>query len=259
MKILVLGHSNSDGSRLANSADGWPWVLQRTLRESGLEAEVVHRLLFAGPAAAELLRDQVEREQPDVVVLATSTYGVVVQLVSNRVRERWGERAAGFARRAERWVARHPQPFSSPHGTALRQARRFTRRVIGTRPTHSIDRLITYYSDCFRALARFEHVQAIILGGVGYGPAVEQLNPGWEAAQNFVYAGIKEEALAHRFQWLVLEELLGGPPHKLKYFHSDGIHTNEESHRIAAEAILPLVLSASAATRSEQSSTSRRR
>jgi hypothetical protein len=246
MKMLVLGHSNSDGSQLTDSRDGWPWVLQRTLRESGVEAEVVHRLLFAGPAAADLLRDQVEREQPDVVVLATSTHGEVVQLVSNRVRERWGERAAGLARRAEQWVARHPQPYSSPQGTALRQARRLTRRVLGTRPKDSVERLIAYYADCFRALARFEHVQAIVLGGVGYGPAVERLNPGWEAAQNFVYAGIKEEALRRRFQWLVLEELLGGPTHKLRYFHSDGIHTNEESHRIAAEAILPLVVAASA-------------
>lgn len=56
---------------------------------SGTGCEVVHRRLFAAPGAPDSVERLVEREGPDLVVVATSTYAVAVRLVSNRMRERW--------------------------------------------------------------------------------------------------------------------------------------------------------------------------
>jgi lysophospholipase L1-like esterase len=242
MKLLVFGHSNSDGSRLPDPEEAWLWLLKRMLAERGLEFEVVHRLLFAGPAAAQRLEDELEREQPDVVVLATSSYGVAVRLVSNRVRERWGDRAANLARRGELYFARHPYERSSIRSNILQPARRIARRVLGTRPSHSEGQLAGYYAQCMRILAQHEEIQTIVLTGVGYGPAVERFNPNWQRTQDAVYAELEAEALSHGFPWVPHEELLGGRTAKLKYFFADGIHTNAASHRVAAEAILPLIV-----------------
>jgi hypothetical protein len=245
VKVLVLGHSNSEGILLSNRDDAWPSLLPGILAEAGVKAEVVHKRLFAGPSAAAMLRKNVEKEEPDVVVLCTSTYGVVVQLVSNQVRERWGERAGRLARRVEDYGARPRHRRRRPSKTTVLvflSVRKAVRKVVGTLPTHSIDDLARYYEDCFRTLAQFEAVQGIILTGVGYGPAVERLNPGWEEPQNAVYARLKPEALRHRFTWVPHEELLGGPAEKLKHFHFDGIHTDEESHRIAAVALARVIL-----------------
>ena len=245
MKVLVLGHSNSEGNMLPNPADGWPNLLRGLLREAGIrDAEVIHKRMYAGPSAPDMLRRQVEREQPDVVIVCTSTYGVVVRLISNQVRERWGERAGRMARKVEDYGARR-RPRRKPSKTAVRAflaARKVVRKAIGVLPTHSPEALAGYYEECFRTLAQFESVQGIVLTGVGYGHAVDKLNPGWEGPQNAVYSRLKPEALKHRFTWVPHEELLGGPVEKLPHFFSDGIHTDEESHRLAAAALLPIIL-----------------
>lgn len=245
MKVLVFGHSNSDGTMLANPNDGWPWLLRGLLTEAGVECELVHRKLFAGPNAAAILQRTVEREQPDIVIVATSTFGVVVRLISNRVRERWGERAGRLVERMEQNNWRRRRNRNRVTVAVFRPVRRAVRRVIGVSAAHSVERLASWYEDCFRTLAQFEDVQGIILTGVGYGPAVDRLNPGWQGPQDEVYARLKAAAQKHRFPWIPHEELLGGPQEKLRYFQGDGVHTDEESHRIAAAAILPTILSQS--------------
>jgi lysophospholipase L1-like esterase len=243
MKILVFGHSNSDGSMLPDANDGWPWVLRGLLAEAGVQCEVTHKKLFAGPNAAAMLQRTVEKEQPDVVILATSTFGVVVRLMSNRIRERWGERAGRLAQRMEQHNWRQRRRRNVIVARAYRPLRRTLRRIIGVSATHSVDKLATWYEDCFRTLAQFEDVQGIIITGVGYGPAVDRLNPGWQGPQDQVYARLKPAALSHRFAWVPHEELLGGPEAKLKYFQDDGVHTDAESHQVAAAALAPVILS----------------
>jgi hypothetical protein len=242
MKVLVFGHSNSDGSMLADPGDGWPWLLRGLLGEAGVDTELSHRKLFAGPNAAAILQRTVEREQPDVVILATSTFGVVVRLISNRVRERLGDRAGRIAERLEHRNWRSRRNRSRVAVAVLRPVQRAARRIVGVSATHSTAQLAGWYEDCFATLARFEDVQGIIVTGVGYGPAVDRLNPGWEGPQDEVYGRLKPAALQHHFAWVPHEELLGGPQVKLRHFQADGVHTDEESHRIAAAAILPLIL-----------------
>ena len=242
MKILVLGHSDSDGSRLANPRDGFPSLLQRMLAERGIQADAVHRYLYPGPTAAAFVAKQLERQHPDVVVLATTTHSVVVELVSNRVRERWGERAGRLAERAERAVARRADRLP-PRATAVAtRLRRAGRRLVGTRPALTEQGLIQSYEDCMMALAQAENVHTIIGGGIGYIGEIQRLNPGIDARQAKLQAKFRAAAEAHHFDWLSHEAVLGGPGTKDKYYQPDGIHTDERSHRLFAEALLPLVL-----------------
>ena len=241
VKLLVLGHSDTDGTHLADPADGWPWVIERMLRDSGTACEVVHRHLFAGPTAPGYVDRVVEQERPDVVAMATSTHAVIVHLVSNRFRERWGERPARAAARVEQFVGRHSGPAGSRRAAATSVFRRIGRRIAGTGPAITPAALTESYDGCMRALARHEDIRTIVLGGAGFTGDIPQFNPGSEAAQRRMQVQLRELALRHRFDWLDHEELLGGPLKKLTFFHADGMHTDKHSQRCVAEAIAPLL------------------
>jgi lysophospholipase L1-like esterase len=243
VKLLVLGHSDSDGTRLANPADGWTWLVQRMVEEqSGVELQTVHRQLFAAPTAVGFMERQLDREQPDVVILGLSSYGVVVQLVSNRVRERYGERAAEFARRQEVRVANLSQKFGGRERRLLTAPRQVARRFIGTGPAFPFENLVRCYEDCFHLLARREQTHIIIFGGLGYSRELQRLNPRLNELQDTLHLRLHVLASALHFDWVTHEEILGGREAKLAYLQSDGVHSNEEGQRRAAEALIPLVI-----------------
>ncbi len=53
--MLVLGHSDSDGSRLANAADSWPRLVVSGMPEAaGLSIELTHRILYPGGRVGRL-------------------------------------------------------------------------------------------------------------------------------------------------------------------------------------------------------------
>ncbi len=243
MKLLVLGHSDSDGSRFSNREDGWPWVLQEHIRaETGIDYEVVHRLYFAGPGAVDYLERQVAREQPDVVILALSSYSLVVQLVSNRVREKFGDRAANLVTAGENHVASVSGRLGPRGKRLLVAARRAGRGLVGTRPAMSFEAFAGAYGESFRALARHEDIQTLVLGGLGYARELERLNPALNDLQSGFYARMRDLAEEHHFDWVTHEAILGGREAKLPFFLPDGVHSNEASHRLVAEALAPLVL-----------------
>ncbi|MBK9546645.1 MAG: hypothetical protein IPO51_12540 [Dehalococcoidia bacterium] len=212
------------------------------MREAGVETEVVHRLLFAGPSAASFVERQLEKERPDFVVIALSTYGVVVQLVSNRLRERFGQPVASAAERFERFVSRHPARHGSNQERALTAIRRGGRRLIGTRPSLTLSGLLESYTDCFSVLARAENVHTIVLGGASYTRQLAHLNPRLYETQAEVGRTLRAAALERHFDWILHEDLLGSGETRLGFFQPDGVHTDERSQRLVAEALLPVVL-----------------
>lgn len=242
-KLLFLGHSDTDGSRLPRHEDGMVWVLQRQIEEAtGTRLETVHKAVFAGPTALQYLERQMDREKPDIVVLATSGYGVVVELASNRVRERFGDRAARAVNRAEVEVSRAAIRLGPRGQKTLRLPRKVARTILGTAPALSFEDLVACYHELFRALARREQVHTIVLSGVGYGLELQRLNPRLNELQNGFHARLRPLADDLHFDWVSHEAALGGPVAKLKYMQPDGVHSNEDSQRLAAEALTPLVL-----------------
>ncbi|MGE3074288.1 MAG: hypothetical protein AB7N24_13645 [Dehalococcoidia bacterium] len=241
MKLLVLGHSDSDGSMLPDPSNGWPWVIQRQLNALGHDVEITHRMLYAAPTASRFVERELARHSPDIVVVATSTHGVLFQLTSIRVREVLGERAGSMVARLERFVSTHNGDPESFRGKATLRARRVARKALRAKSDLTVEELIRIYSDCFDVLARAENTQTIILAGVGYTPWVEAQSPGFSGLQGRIAARLKALALEHHFDWLVHEELLGGPSGKMPYYLDDGVHTNEQSQQMVADAMLPLV------------------
>ena len=241
MKILVFGHSDSDGSKLANPADAWPRVLQVQLSELGLEAQVAHRTLYASSSAPQFIERELTRQSPDVVVLATSTHGVLLRLASVRVREVLGVRAGSIVAHMERFISNHNGRPDSVRGKTTLRLRRAARAALRAKSDLSVEELIRIYGLCFDALARAENTQTIILGGAGYTPEVENESPGWSGLQSQIGERLRVMAVEHHFDWIVHEELLGGPQGKLPYYFPDGIHTGEQSQKIVAEALLPLI------------------
>jgi lysophospholipase L1-like esterase len=242
MKILILGHSDSDGSRLRDANDGWPWILQRRLKtEAGIDAEVVHRLLFAGPTAVRYMEREVARARPDIVIVATSAYEVVVELASNRVRRRFGERAGTAVNRLERRAARLSAQLGHRGKRAFTAVRGAGRKAIGTEPAFNFEALVDCYTQSLDSLARSEDIRTIIFGGLGYGRELQQLNPKLNDLQDEFHRRLRERAAEHRFAWVVHEEILGGREGKLRFMQPDGVHSNEEAQLLAAAAVLPLV------------------
>ncbi len=243
VKLLVMGHSDSDGSRLANRDDGWTWLVQRAVQEqSGQDLETVHRQFFIGPTAIRFLEKQLDTEQPDIVILGTSLYTVIVELASNRVCERFGERAGAFLNRQEVRVANWSKQMGPTGRARLARVRRIGRRVIGTRPAMSFESAVSSYEECLRVLARREQVHTIIFGGLGYGREIQRLNPRLNEQQEAFHARLKKLADEFHFDWVTHEGILGGPEAKLAYMQADGVHSNAEGQRLAAEAVIPLVM-----------------
>lgn len=249
MKILVLGHSDSDGSRLADSARAWPWLLRDWLGERGVQVEVIHRVFFASPGCVRFLERQLAEHQPDVVILATSTYGAVIQLISNRVRELLGERAAHVVQRVEDRVNGDGRKPRNSTSRLVMLGRRAARRAIGTRATYPVESLIGWYLDCYRRLAREEQVHTIVLAGVGYGSSLQRLNPRLNTLQDTANRRFEAAAAEYHFDFLVHEELLGGREAKAPFYLPDEVHTNEEAQRLAAMAMLPLLMKQAAIIR----------
>ena len=243
MKLLVFGHSDSDGSHLPDAADALPWLLQRMLTAAtGEEPQVLHRVLYAGPTARAFVDRELDRHQPDIVILCTTTHNVTVRLVSNRVRERWGERAARLAERAERSAAAASGRFGRPGRVTVRTLRKSARRVLGTRPTMTVDEMVQCYDDVMTAIASHEQVHCIIGGGIGYIGEIRELNPGIDELQAFFQEQFRRSAEARHFDWLSQADVLGGPGAKDQYYQPDGMHTDARSHQLFAEALFPLVL-----------------
>lgn len=245
VKLLVLGHSDSDGTRLSSYRDAWPYLVQNDLERSlGREVQVVHRLLFAGPSAAAFVERQVAAEAPDAAILCPSTYGVVVQLVSNRINEAFGPRYARMAARAERTAVRTTYRLGPVASKPLVVARAAARRLIGTRPALTFEAMLQSYADCMAVLAKSENLQTVVLGGAGYTRQHQRLNPLLLDLQAAATREFKRLAEHHHFDWLVHEVIMGGIEAKERFYFADGVHTNEESQRLVADAVTPLVLAA---------------
>jgi hypothetical protein len=243
VKLLVFGHSDSDGSRFPDRSLGWPWIVQRTLRESrGVELEVVHKLLFAGPTALAHMERQLEDQHPDIVVVASSGYSVQVRLASNRVRQRFGVRAGDWVNRAERRTARLSAQLGPGRANrALTLGRRAARALLGTAPAFTFEQLTACYDDILDSLARHEEIHTIVFGGLGYGPVLQRLNPRLNELQDALHQALYARVLEHRFDWLIHEDLLGGREAKVAFMQRDGVHSNEAAQQIAADAVLALI------------------
>jgi len=236
--MLVLGHSDSDGSQLADAQDSWPQVVVRGLPE--LSIELSHRTLFPGRSATRFIEKELAATTPDIVIVAVSSFSAAFEFVSNRLRDVVGGRAASVAIRLEHLAGDLSVSHQRVHQATI-APRRVARRLLGARSTSTVEATLSSYQGVIQRLAREENAQTIVLGGKGYTRYHETMNPKMRAIRDLVEAEIGRMAEAHHFDWVFHEALLGGPDAKHQFFLPDGVHCNERSHRLVADAIIPLV------------------
>ncbi len=236
--MLVLGHSDSDGTQLTDASDAWPNLVAREL--PGLSIELSHRTLFPGRSATRFVEKELAATTPDIVVVAVSSFSAAFEFVSNRLRDLLGNRAASVAIRLEHLAGDLSVSNQRLHQTTM-APRRVARRLLGARSTSTVEATLNSYRGVIQRLAREESVQTIVFGGKGYTRYHETMNPKMRAIHDLFEAEIGRMAEAHHFDWVFHEALLGGPDAKDQFFLPDGVHCNERSHRLVADAIIPLI------------------
>ena len=239
LRMLVLGHSDSDGTRLADPADSWPQAVAREI--PGLSIELTHRILFPGRSAARFVENELAASTPDIAVVAVSSFSAAFEFVSNRLREVVGERAARAAIRLEHLAGDLSVSNQRLHGATI-APRRAARRLLGTRPASTVESALQSYRDVFQRLARDESVHTIVLGGAGYALHHERMNPRMKSVTERFDAELRSAAEDHHFDWVSHAGVMGGRGAKERFIMSDGIHTDEAGQRLVADAVIPLIV-----------------
>ncbi len=250
LRVLVLGNSNTRtaGDRHVT----WPEHVRRdVLAQAGVALETTDRPFYAeAPGAAEYARRQVERFQPQIVIVAASCVAVAAPMASVRLKERFG-RAADPVIRVGEMVDRLLLGGGHPGRTAYIALHRAVQRVVGVAPTTTLEELVSSYRETFRVLARAEGLrQVVVASTTQYGKNARRRFP---ASTGIVVAfneEVRKAATAQHFAWADRDRALDGDGHpgREACIDVDGIHMTDLGQRRMAngvlEALLPVLGSA---------------
>jgi hypothetical protein len=160
---------------------------------------------------------------PDAVVLGINHYPCVVPLVSESVRQRFGERAERLFKLLERQnQGRSKDGGLSPYG---RFARRLARRVLGAAVRLQVEEVSAIYSEVLERLARREGIEVFVLAEARLGSTVRSLHPRIDLEIDRLHAPIRAVAESHRIPWLDAQDFVA-PDGDAAYF-GDHVHLSE--------------------------------
>ncbi len=237
MKALILGDSDSDGSRTGGV--NWPDMVVADLSASGMELEFGSVRFSAIPTNSPTYAERKVRElAPDIVIVPISAWVFTIQFVEYRVERLLGKRAA---RLYKRWETRfeHATRKGAAQPAGMNKAgRSLIRGIIGTESQTSAAQLAANYHELFRVLARFENTQIVAMMYPGINRATL---PGKVARirADFV-ARVKKSADSFWISWVSGEDMF---PFSIdmKAFALDEVHFNEAGHRRIADAMLKAI------------------
>lgn len=239
MKILVLGHSGSEGGQLADPQAAWRyWLPAELSKRTGSEVELVHEKLFAHvPGAADRAGMLARRHEPDVIILPLTTHSFTVPFVVTKVRRKFGKRAGDWWER----TTQKADAATRHRGPAWRRANEFSRvaalKVIGSEPLVTYAEGLEAYFEIMRRLASLEQADVLLLGAAPHaGPAGTQNKNEAKIIARF-HRDIREACERQHFVFVdkIPAFEAGGYDEK---FYPDGIHNNELGHRAMGEVLL---------------------
>ncbi len=239
MKILVLGHSGSEGGQLADPTAAWRYSLPKDLEtKTGVAFELVHEKVFAHVAgSADRSEKLVQKHEPDIVILPLTTHSFTVQFVTTKVKRKLGARASRWWDKSVAVLDRETRH----RGPAFRKANEMTRtaayRVIGSAPTTTYAEGLESYFEILRRLARQEHLEVLLLGAAPHaGPARRENRNEAKIIERF-HRDIRVACERHHYAFVDKIPAFKEGGYDAK-FYPDGIHNNELGHRAMSDAML---------------------
>ncbi len=246
MRISVLGNSDTNGQNLADRSQSWPVLIQERLSaELGREVTVDSwRFAPYRPDAVGFAMGLVREAQPDVVIYTLATFWCAFTTVHSRIEQRFGQRAARLAARAERsYVRRFEHPAGEDKPSRPKITKRLARRVIGAAPVMTFDRYISTVSEVIRELARMENTQVLVMADHHFNVAARQTMPNLERTIARIEGMVKAMVLERRLLWGSVEEAIRVGGGRDEIIMSDCVHMNAEGHERMANALVPVLRS----------------
>ena len=245
MRVSVLGNSDTTGQKLADRARSWPVLVQERLSEQLGRYVTVDSWRFAPyrPGAVQYAMDLVREAQPDVVIYPLATYWCAFTTVKSRVEQRFGQRIARLATRAENSYVRrfeHTNDAGRPVRPTL--ARRLARKTIGAAPILSYERYLDVVSEVIRQLARLENTQVIVMADHHFNQTARDTMPQLEKTIARVEAAIQPMVEERRMLWGSVEAALQAGGNRDAMVMGDCVHITEEGHERMASALLPVLV-----------------
>jgi hypothetical protein len=114
-------------------------------------------------------------------------------------------------------------------------ARRLARSIIGVEPITTREVLTDHFLSVFRALAKAENTQVIVVAYPGIDPSAHI--PPKNAERPAFFADLEFAARGHHFTWVALEPRFTGFD-DWRAYGADSLHFNELGHQIVGEAII---------------------
>lgn len=238
IRVLVFGQSNATGEHLADKSAAWPKLLGRELSARiGRPVAVDVRPIYVHNAAVErYLERELEKYQPDVVIMGTSAFAFAQRMVSNRIRRRWGDRPANWYLKLERRVddgTRH----SNTGSKANRLARRVLMRVVGAEPTATYDAVIEGTSTVLRRLARQEGTTTAVL--LQMNPILDGMkDPGTNALLARFDTEVRALAAQLHFPPIECRPALEAVPDQKALLFPDRLHYTAYGHRVIGDEVM---------------------
>ena len=245
MRVLVLGHSDTDGSRLAGRDESLAGIIESDLPALvGEPVEVTFRRIFPNGPQAGLYVDRVlAEEEPQYVVLALGSAAFALRTVALRLRH-LGSRPRRWCEAIQQASERGAHRLGRPGVAAYTLVQRGVRKVVGTETLYTPETTIEAYRAIFLRLAREEKTEVTVIGGSHYHTRHHRLDREFPLRIIRVKDIVRQAALDHYFTWVDWEEAVRAAGDPDDYYLPDGVHRSAAGHRVLADALLPVMVDA---------------
>ena len=243
MKILVLGESDTSGSRTGGIS--WPGVLQERLEAAGELVAMDHATFIpTGERAPDIAAKRVAEHQPDLVLLPVGAWAFTTTFVWLRVQRLFGERAGRWFRDMEQAVDGATYEKGSLRGRLNRFLRAAAHRLIGAEAITTRAESTGVYVETINRLAREEALELI---AVPYARRRAVYNDPRQARERQLFMdAVRATVEARHFLWLDPEEVVPGGSDAAVAIQSDDLHTTTVAAKATGELVAERYLSWSA-------------
>lgn len=239
VRVLILGNSNSQRPH-GGAVRAWPdLAIEDVTGSTGVRLAVTHRNFYAHvDGVVEYVAAQVERFQPEVVVIAASANAANLPTAAKSLEDRIGARFAGPVMSAVSrfdWLAING---GKPGAVVYRAAHGLGMRVLGARYLISMPALLASYDAVLARLARFEEVQFIVCSTNKYGHRLRIQYPNCSAGVEHFNRELQRMTAARHFGWADRDATVCAPGWE-QNFEVDGVHMTARGERCMADAVVP--------------------